>query len=129
MGKRKTVTTGAQIREEIRKLNLIGKSEIRRSFDEEAAIDLLLRLGLPEVPEVGISPVIKYRLLVGGVGIAYEGESESEGRRQFGRYMAELKTARLRSSGESLTLFRNFEVVRRYRPPSEVNRSIPALRA
>jgi hypothetical protein len=119
MGKRKTVTTGAQIREEIRKLNLIGKSEIRRSFDEEAAIDLLLRLGLPEVPEVGISPVIKYRLLVGGVGIAYEGESESEGRRQFGRYMAELKTARLRSSGESLTLFRNFEVVRRYRPPSE----------
>ena len=67
MGKRKKVTTGAQIREEIRKLNLIGKSEIRRSFDEEAAIDLLLRLGLPEVPEVGISPVIKYRLLVGGV--------------------------------------------------------------
>jgi hypothetical protein len=119
MGKRKTVTTGAQIREEIRKLNLIGKSEIRRSFDEEAAIDLLLRLGLSEVPEVGISPVIKYRLLVGGVGIAYEGESESEGRRQFARYMAELKTARLRSPGESLTLFRNFEVVRRYRPPSE----------
>jgi hypothetical protein len=44
---------------------------------------------LPEVPEVGISPVIKYRLLVGGVGIAYEGESESEGRRQFGRYELE----------------------------------------
>jgi hypothetical protein len=125
MGKRKTATTGAQIREEIRKLNLIGKSEIRRSFDEEAAIDLLLRLGLPEVPEVGISPVIKYRLLVGGVGIAYEGESESEGRRQFGRYMAELKTARLRSSGESVTLFRNFEVVRRYPTTIRiVNRSI-----
>ena len=53
-------------------------------FDEEAAIDLLLRLGLPEIPDVGLSPVIKYRLLVGGVGIAYEGESESEGRRQFG---------------------------------------------
>jgi hypothetical protein len=28
--------------------------------------------------EVGISSVIKYRLLVGGVGIAYEGESELE---------------------------------------------------
>jgi hypothetical protein len=79
MGKRRTVTTGAQIREEIRKLNLIGKSEIRRSFDEKAAIDLLLRLGLPEVPEFGLSPVIKYRLLVGGVGIANEGESELEG--------------------------------------------------
>ena len=49
---------------------LIGKSEIRRSFDEEAAIDLVLRLGLSEAPEVGLSPVIKYRLLVGGVGIA-----------------------------------------------------------
>ena len=83
-----------QIREEIRKLNLIGKSEIRRSFDEEAAIDLLVRLGLPEVPEVGLSPVIKYRLLVGGVGIAYEGESESEGRRQFDVHIAESKLLR-----------------------------------
>ena len=117
MGRRKKATTGAQIREEIRKLNLIGKSEIRRSFDEEAAIDLLLRLGLPEVPEVGLSPVIKYRLLVGGVGIAYEGESEPEGRRQFGLYLAKSKTARSGSFGESVTLFRNFEVVRRYRPP------------
>jgi hypothetical protein len=79
MGKRQKATTGAQIREEIRKLNLIGKSEIRRSFDEKAAIDLLLRLGLPEVPEFGLSPVIKYRLLVGGVGIANEGESDLEG--------------------------------------------------
>jgi hypothetical protein len=78
MGKRKKATTGAQIREEIRRLNLIAKSEFRRSFDEEAAVDLLLRLGLSEVSEVGISPVIKYRLLVGGVGIAYEGESEAE---------------------------------------------------
>ena len=116
MGKRKKATAGAQIREEIRKLNLIAKSEFRTSFDEEAAVDLLLRLGLSEVPEVGISPVIKYRLLVGGVGIAYEGESEAEGRRQFGLFMAESKTARSRSSGESVTLFRNFEVVRRYQP-------------
>ena len=29
------------------------------------------------------------RLLVGGFGIAYEGESEAEGRRQFGLFMAE----------------------------------------
>lgn len=115
-GKRKKAPTGAQIREEIRKLNLIAKSEFRRSFDEEATVDLLLRLGLSEVPKVGISPVIKYRLLVGGVGIAYEGESEAEGRRQFGLFMAESKSARSRSSGESVTLFRNFEVVRRYQP-------------
>jgi hypothetical protein len=74
MGKRKKGVTPAQIREEIRKLNLIGKSQIHRSFDEEAALDLVLRVGIPTVPEAGISPVIKYRLLVGGVGITYEGE-------------------------------------------------------
>jgi hypothetical protein len=39
----------------VRKLNLIGKSEIRRSFDEEAAIDLLLKLGLSEIPKVGLA--------------------------------------------------------------------------
>ena len=116
MGKRKKATIGAQIREEIRKLNLIEKSEIRRSFDEEAAIDLLLRLGLSEVPEGGLSPVIKYRLLVGRVGIAYEGESELEGRRQFRMHMAKSKTAQHQSSGEAVTLFRNFDVVRQYRP-------------
>jgi hypothetical protein len=33
---------------------MVGKSEIRTSFDEEAAIDLILRLGLPEVPKVGL---------------------------------------------------------------------------
>jgi hypothetical protein len=98
MGKRKKATAGAQIREEIRKLHLIGQFEIRRSVDEETAIDLLLRLGLSEVPAVGLSPVIKYRLLVGGVGIVDEGESESAGTRQFGMYMAESKTARHQSS-------------------------------
>ena len=59
MEKRKKAITSALIREEIRKLNLIGKYEIHRSFDEEAAIDLVLRFGLTRVTEVGISPVIK----------------------------------------------------------------------
>jgi hypothetical protein len=76
MGKRKKRVSPTQIRDEIRKLNQIGKSEIHRSFDEEAAIDLVLRLGRSGVPEVGIHPVMKYRLLVGAVKIAYEGESE-----------------------------------------------------
>jgi hypothetical protein len=116
MGKRKKAFTGERIREEIRKLNLIAKSEFRTSFDEEAAVDLLLRLGLSEVPEVGISPVIKYRLLVGGVGVVYEGEPEPKRGRQFGLFMAESKTTRSRSSGESEALFRNFAVKRRYQP-------------
>jgi hypothetical protein len=117
MGNRKKGTTPAQIREEIRKLNQIGKIEIHRSFDEEAAVNLILRLGLPETPEVGISPVIKYRLLVGGVGIAYEGESESEGRRQFNLFRAESKNPRSISAGESVVLFRDFQIVRKYSAP------------
>ena len=50
MGKRKKVATGAQVREEMRKLNLIGKSEIRRSFDEEAATRIL---SVPDQPFAG----------------------------------------------------------------------------
>jgi hypothetical protein len=112
MEKRKKAITSALIREEIRKLNLIGKSEIHRSFDEEAAIDLVLRLGLSRVPEV-----IKYRLLVGGLGIAYEGASETEAWRQFSLFVTESKIARSRSAGECVTLFRDFEVLRSYTPP------------
>jgi hypothetical protein len=40
--------TPEQIKDEIRKLHLIGKSEIHRSFDEEAAVDLLLKPGNPD---------------------------------------------------------------------------------
>ena len=86
MRKLRKALVAEQIKDEIRKLNQIGKIEIRRSFDEEAAVDLILRVGAPRTrtevqgmpTEVGISSVIKYRLLVGGVGIAYEGESELE---------------------------------------------------
>ena len=116
MGKGKKGVTPAQIREEIRKLNLIGKSQIHRSFDEEAALDLVLRVGIQAVPEVGIPPVIKYRLLVGAVGIAYEGESELEGRRQFSLYMIESKNPLSLSAGSSVTLFGGFEVLKRYSP-------------
>ena len=114
MEKRKKGITPAQVREEIRNLNLIGKSQIHRSFDEEAALDLVLRLGITTVPEVAIPPVMKYRLLVGGFGTAYEGESESEGRRQFSLYMIELKAPRSLSAGKPVTLFKGFEVPRRY---------------
>jgi hypothetical protein len=116
MEKRKKGIIPVQIREEIRKLNLIGKSQIHRSFDEEAALDLVLRVGIRAVPEVGIPPVIKYRLLVGAVGIAYEGESELEGRRQFSLYMIESKNPLSLSAGASVTLFGGFEVLKRYSP-------------
>ncbi len=117
MRKRQNAIPAEQIRDEIRKLNQIGKSEIYRSFNEEAAVDLLLRLRTPGDPEVGISPVIKYRLLVGGVGIAYEGESEPDAERRFTLFVTQSKTEGSRSSRESVTLFRNFDVVGKYQPP------------
>jgi hypothetical protein len=47
----------------------------------------------------------KYSLLVAGVGIAYEGESELEGRRQSSLFTAESKTTGSSSSGDSVSLF------------------------
>jgi hypothetical protein len=67
--------------------------------------------------EIGISPVIKYRLLVGGVGIAYEGESESEAGHQFNMFMAKSKNPKSSSAGEAVMLFKNYEVIREHRPP------------
>ncbi len=117
MRKRRKASEGVQIKDEIRKLNQIAKTEIRTRIDEKAAVDLLLRLQVPRDPEVGISPVIKYRLLVGGVGIAYEGESESDAKRRFTLFVMQSKTGGSRSYRESVTLFRNFDVVGKYKPP------------
>ena len=117
MRKRRKASEGVQIKDEIRKLNRIAKTEICTRIDEKAAVDLLLRLQAPRDPEVGISPVIKYRLLVGGVGIAYEGESESDAKRRFTLFVMQSKTEGSRSFRESVTLFRNFDVVGKYRPP------------
>jgi hypothetical protein len=92
MRKRRKASAGVQIKDEIRKLNQIAKTEICTRINEKAAVDLLLRLQVPRDPEVGISPVIKYRLLVGGVGIAYEGESESDAKRRFTLFVMQSKT-------------------------------------
>jgi hypothetical protein len=109
-----------RIKEEIRKLNQLAKTEICTRIDEKAAVDLLLRLGVPAASEVGISPVIKYRLLVGGLGIAYEGESEPDAKRRFKLFVMRSKNTESSSFGESVTLFRNFDVVgKHYRPDRE----------
>jgi hypothetical protein len=156
-----------QIKEEIRKLNGLEKSAIYRWIDEEAASDLLCRIGAPgnqteaewhpkgrghlspssrildrnlpytrgghEVPclerkaedkvkvddrvKGGISSVVKYRLIVGGIGIAYEGESESEARRWFRRFVVQSQTEGSSSARESVTLFRNYDLIRDYHAP------------
>ena len=65
----------------------------------------------------GISSVVKYRLIVGGIGIAYEGESESEARRWFRRFVVQSQTEGSSSARESVTLFRNYDVIRDYHAP------------
>jgi hypothetical protein len=44
MKRREISPSAAQIKDEIRKLNWIEKSEFHRSFDEEAAVNLVLRI-------------------------------------------------------------------------------------
>ena len=117
MGKRRNTLKSGQIRNEVRKLNQIAKTEIFTRIDEKAAVDLLLRLRDPGTSEVHLSPVIKYRLLVGGVGITYEGASESVARRRFKLFVMQSKTEGSSSFGESVTLFRNFDVVGKFRSP------------
>jgi hypothetical protein len=65
----------------------------------------------------GISSVIKYRLVVGGVGIVYDGESKSEARLQFSRFVIQSKNPRSKSARRSVTLFKNYEIIKEYHPP------------
>ncbi len=64
--------------------------------------------------EMAYPPMITFTLVVGGIGIVYDGESQSEAKRQFRLFMAESKTAGSRSSGESVTLFKNYEIIKEY---------------
>ena len=150
-----------QIKNEIRKLNGLEKSDIYRWIDEESASDLLSRIeeaewnpkrrrhlspssrifdqDLPRTPggdgvphlerragdklkddalqRNGISSVVKYRLIVGGIGIAYEGESESEAMRWFRHFVVQSQSEGSNSARESVKLFRNYEVIRDYQAP------------
>jgi hypothetical protein len=90
MRRQEEAPTAGMIKDEIRKLSRIEKSEFHRSFDQEAAADLILKILAPGnlaeargIATTGIPPVIKYRLLVGEVGIPYECESESKASRDW----------------------------------------------
>jgi hypothetical protein len=64
-----------------------------------------------------MSSVIKYRLVVGGVGIVYDGESEREARRQFNLLVTQSKELGSKSARRSVTLFKNYEIIKEYNPP------------
>ena len=59
----------------------------------------------------------QYRLVVGRVGIVYDGKSKSEARRRFRLFVIQSQTTGSRYAGEPVTLFKNYEIPREYRPP------------
>ena len=61
--------------------------------------------------------MLKYQIVVAGVGIAYDGESASEANRQYTLLVNQSKAARSKYSGVRVTLFKEYEILREYRPP------------
>jgi hypothetical protein len=61
--------------------------------------------------------MIKFTLVVGGVGIVHEGESVSEAKRLFTLFVIESKNAKSKSAGRPVTLFKNFVIIKEYHPP------------
>jgi hypothetical protein len=61
----------------------------------------------------------QYRVVVGGVGIVYDGASVSESKRQFRLFVAKSKTAGFIAAGNSVTLFKNYGIIKEYQPPDQ----------
>ena len=59
----------------------------------------------------------QYRVVVGIIGIVYDGDSVLEAKRQFRLFVRKSKTAGSSSAGEAVTLFKNYEIINEYRPP------------
>ncbi len=60
----------------------------------------------------------QYRVVVGKIGIVYDGDSVLEAKRQYRLFMLKSKTAGSGSAGESVTLFKNYEIINEYHPPN-----------
>jgi hypothetical protein len=61
--------------------------------------------------------VIKYRLVVNGLGKVYDGASEEEAKRKFQLFVKQSKKRRSKSAPRLVTLFKNYEIVREYQVP------------
>ena len=59
----------------------------------------------------------QYRVVVGTIGIVYDGDSVLEAKRQFRLFVRKSKTAGSSSARESVTLFKNYEIINEYHPP------------
>ena len=49
--------------------------------------------------------------------MVYDGDSVLEAKRQFRQYVLQSKTAESKPGGESVTLFKNYEIIKEYHPP------------
>ena len=56
-----------------------------------------------------------YRVVVWGTGVVYDG-TKPEALRQFNLFVVQSKNAESESERRSITLFKNFEVIREYHP-------------
>ena len=73
---------------------------------------------MPGFRDYGHAPVIKYKVVVRGNGVVYDGESMSEANRRFAIFVTRSKKEADRSDPDTDTLFKNYQIVRQwYRPP------------
>ena len=63
-----------------------------------------------------ISSEIRYRVVVGGMGIVFDGYSNSEAHAQFRIFVARSKAAASRLVAGSVLLFEDAEILREFHP-------------
>ena len=76
-----------------------------------------MRLSRPCNERRNIQPVDQYRVVVGEVGIAFDGDSRSEATGQFDQFVIRSKTMRFAMAGKSIALFKDYEILKEYHPP------------
>jgi hypothetical protein len=78
------------------------------------------RLGSLGISESGGIPVIKYRVVVGGKGVVYEGEDQLEANRICASVVARIKGDAETSDRPTVALFKDYQIIRQWhcRPDS-----------
>jgi hypothetical protein len=115
---RKALMNARQSKNGTPKLNGLEHVEIFGRIDEKAEA-----VPIP-VSGVLVPLEIRYRLIVTGIGIVYDGDSVSEARRQFRMFVVQSKTKDSNSARCSVILFKHYEIVWEYHPPDSVKASI-----
>jgi hypothetical protein len=78
------------------------------------------RLGSLGISESGGIPVIKYRVIVEGGGIVYDGEDQLEANRICAMFVDRFKAGQGASDSPTVTLFKDYQIFRQWhcRPDS-----------